>query len=476
MKQLTIVFRTLLVLSIFSTGLLQSACSDSAADAKKKPLNTNDQDLAGILKRGKLVVLAENSSTSFFIYKGKKMGFEYEILREFAEDLGVELEVKIIDDLEMMTSQLNNNEGDILACNYAITKKPQQKIAFSIPFFQTNQVLIQRKPVSEEKTKDNFISDPIDLANKRVHVWKGSCYYSRLVNLQEEIGDTIHIRNTQGFQGVEELIELVADGQIEYTIAEKNIATLNEQFYENIDATVPISFNQNIGFGLRKNAPILKQRLDLWLTKFMQRETFAFIKRKYFEQIEQVASFQDEFHSSKRGAVSPYDAILKAESAKYDIDWRLVAAVIYHESKFNPNARGFGGAYGLMQFMPGTGPRYGVHPSSPVQTQINGGVRYIAAIDKQFRDIADKEERNKFILASYNAGSGHVKDAQKLAEKRGLNPRKWEDNVGKMLINLGKHEFYSDPVVKSGALRGTRTYNYVKAVIARYENFKSLAK
>ncbi len=281
MKQITIVFRTLLVLSIFSTGLLQSACSDSAADAKKKPLNTNDQDLAGILKRGKLVVLAENSSTSFFIYKGKKMGFEYEILREFAEDLGVELEVKIIDDLEMMTSQLNNNEGDILACNYAITKKPQQKIAFSIPFFQTNQVLIQRKPVSEDKTKDNFISDPIDLANKRVHVWKGSCYYSRLVNLQEEIGDTIHIRNTQGFQGVEELIELVADGQIEYTIAEKNIATLNEQFYENIDATVPISFNQNIGFGLRKNAPILKQRLDLWLTKFMQRETFAFIKKEH---------------------------------------------------------------------------------------------------------------------------------------------------------------------------------------------------
>lgn len=465
----------ILMASIF---LFQN-CSGSNEKNESSELSNSESDLPGILKKGKLVILAENSSTSFFIYKGKKMGFEYELLREFAEDLGVVLEVKIIDDLDAIQDQLQNGDCDIVACNFAVTKSRQQVFAFSEPYFQTNQVLIQRKKSALTTNKENqtpFIDDPLQLAKKRIHIWTGSSYYTRLTHLQEEIGDTIYVRPTQGFQGVEELIELVADGQIDYTIAERNVASINEQYYDNIDCSIPISFRQNISFALRKDCPILLKRLNSWLKKFMTRESFAYIKRKYFEQIEQVASYQDDFHSSKRGAISPFDDILKQECAKQGIDWRLVAAVIYHESKFNPNARGFGGAYGLMQFMPGTGPRFGVYPSSPPATQIKGGVKYIARINDLFKDIPNKEERNKFILASYNAGSNHVKDAQKLAEKRGLNPRLWENNVGQMLLNLGKHEYYSDPVVKSGALRGARTYNYVKAVISKYESFKSLAK
>jgi membrane-bound lytic murein transglycosylase F len=468
----------LVLIAFFSIGVFQG-CGDSDKNAGNINFSNSESDLPGILKRGKLVVLAENSSTSFFIYKGKKMGFEYELLREFAEDIGVSLEVKIIDDLDAIKNQLDNGECDIVACNFTVTKSRQQSFAFSEPYFQTNQVLIQRKRSQLTANKENqapYIEDPLQLAKKRIHIWKGSSYFTRLTHLQEEIGDTIYVRPTQGFQGVEELIELVADGQIDYTIAERNVAFINEQYYENIDCSIPISFRQNIAFALRKDCPVLLKRLNSWLKKFMLRESFAYIKRKYFEQIEQVASYQDDFHSSKRGAISPFDDILKQESAKQGIDWRLVAAVIYHESKFNPNARGFGGAYGLMQFMPGTGPRFGVYPSSPATTQIRGGVKYIARINELFKDIPNKDERNKFILASYNAGSNHVKDAQKLAEKRGLNPRLWENNVGQMLLNLGKHEFYSDPVVKSGALRGTRTYNYVKAVISKYESFKSLAK
>lgn len=461
--------------------LLAPACSEDENDARKRPLSTHNHDLPGILKRGKLTILAENSSTSFFIYKGKKMGFEYEILREFAEDLGVNLEVKIINDLDDMNDMLNKGDGDVIACNYTITRERQDVISFSAPFFQTNQVLIQRSPLYDDKTgelkpESNFVSDPLQLAKKKVDVWRNSSYYTRLINLQDEIGDTIFIRPTQGHQSAEELIEMVSDGQIDFTVAEQNIALINEQYYSNIDASVPVSFKQNIGFGLRKNAPLLKKRLDAWLKKFMQRETFSYIKRKYFEQTNQVHSYQDENYSSKRGAISPFDALVKAEAAKYSLDWRLVVAIMCHESSFNPNARGFGGAYGLMQFMPGTGPRYGVYPSSPPAIQIRGGVKFIAKINEQFRDIRDINERNKFILASYNAGSGHVMDAKSLAEKRGLNPRKWEDNVGKMMLNLGRYEYYSDPVVKTGALRGTRTYNYVKNIMIRYENYKSIAR
>lgn len=469
-KQTYFSFFACIVLALF----VLNACEEENTTAEKSNIIDNEHDLPAILKRGKLVVLAENSSTSFFIYKGKKMGFEYELLREFAEDLGISLEVKILTDLDEMTNQLNAGQGDVLACNISVTRDRQDNMLFSTPFFQTNQVLIQRKEGPDNHAA--FITDPIQLAKKKVSVWKHSSYFQRLMNLQDEIGDTIYIHPTQGHQGVEELIELVSDGQIDYTVAEKNIAMINNQYYDNIDANLAISFKQNIAFALPKDAPLLKKRLDKWLKKFMQKETFAYIKRKYFEQTEQIKSFQDEHFSSKRGAISPFDNLLRAEAVRYGIDWRFVAAIMYNESGFDPKARGFGGAYGLWQFMPGTGPHYGVHPSSPADVQIRGGMKFINKLNQLYKHIPDKEERYKFILASYNAGTGHMRDAIELAKKRGLNPNKWENNVELMVKNLGKHQYYGDKVVKSGSFRGRHAVHYVKKVLDRYQLYKTLAK
>ena len=473
MKQKRYILLSLIALLLIWLGLWFFGTKSQNKDERKNPLVSNEHDLPAILKRGKLTILAENASTSFFIYKGKKMGFEYEILKEFGEDLGVPLDVKIVSDLDRMNDQLNSGEGDVLACNYTVTRDRQDLISFSTPYFQSNQVLVQRK---SEKTNETLIHDPLQLARKKVCVWPGSSYYQRLLNLQNEIGDTIFIKPTQGYQGVEELIELVADGQIDYTIAEKNVALINERYYDNIDANLAVSFKQNIAFGLPKDAPLLKKRLDKWLKKFMQKETFSFIKRKYFEQINQLNNFQNESYSSKRGAVSPYDAIMRAEAARYGLDWRFVAAIIYHESGFNPNARAFGGAYGLMQFMPGTGPNYGVYPSSSPQVQIQGGMKFISKLDKIYKNISDPKERLKFVLATYNAGTGHIQDARRLAEKKGLNPNVWDNNVESIVLNLGKRQYYADASVKSGTFRGRITYRYVKNILERYELYKTLAK
>jgi membrane-bound lytic murein transglycosylase F len=217
-------------------------------------------------------------------------------------------------------------------------------------------VLIQRKQQFDEKTgkaisPELFITDPIQLAKKKVYVWDKSSYFDRLVNLQDEIGDTIFIRPTQSYQGVEELIEMVADGQVDFTVAEKNTALINEQFYDNIDASISMSFKQNIGFGLSKKSPLLKRRLDVWLKKFMQREAFSYIKGKYYDFSGNNIAFSEPSFKSKKGGVSPFDDIIKREAAKYGLDWRFALAIICHESSFNPNARGLGGAYGLMQLI-----------------------------------------------------------------------------------------------------------------------------
>lgn len=467
-----------IISALFVLLSVGSSCS-SGADVKDVSPAVEGLDLPEILKRGKLIVLAENSSTSYFIYRGKKMGFEYELLREFAEELGVDLEVKTVDNLDEINRLLNEGEGDIVACNYTITRDRKEEIDFSLPFIRTSQVLIQRKPdgwesMTRDQIRKKILVDPIQLARKKIYVWNESSYYQRLKHLQEEIGDTILVQGESGEVSSEDLIEQVAEGEIDYTVVEKNIAQVNRRFYDNIDVELEISVRQKIGFAVRKTSPLLKARLNQWLGEYMTNASFKYMKHKYFELAELTSKSQSEFSSVKGGQLSKYDFYFKTEAAKYGWDWQLIASVAYQESKFNPTVTGFGGAYGMMQFMPEVGPKFGVYPNSPPDVQIAGGTKKLHRDFQNWPEVPDRRQRYKFALASYNAGMSHIKDAQRLALKYGLNPNMWDKNVEVMVRNLSKSEYYRDEVVENGAMRGGHTANYVNAVYSRYESYKSV--
>jgi membrane-bound lytic murein transglycosylase F len=471
------VFTYLLLLPL----LFLLSCGTEEKNVESDTKVKESGDLEDILKKGKLTILAENSSTSYFIYRGKKMGFEYELLKEFADDLGVELEVKVVHDLDKLTELLNNKEGDLITCNYTYTKDRLDLINFSEPYFITPQVLIQRKPVNSakmgyEELNNQMVRSPEQLAKKKIHVWKNSSYQQRLLNLQEEIGDTIYIEEQNGQIGTEEMIEMVSEGMIDYTVTEQNVAQANEKFYENIDIQTVLSVKQKICFGLRKSCPLLKARLDKWLTGFMKKAAFRYLKRKYFELGASSAMTAAPTRKLRKGELSPFDDIFKREAAKYSWDWTLLASMAYQESRFNPTVVGYGGAYSMMQFMPTVGPKYGVYPDSPPEVQIAGGMKLINKYYVKWGKIADQEQRIKFSLASYNAGLGHVEDAVRLAKKHGKDPEKWDDNVEVMMLNLSKQNYYRDPVVKNGAHRGGITFKYVRGIYTRYQEWKSVFK
>ena len=431
------------------------------------------QDLPQILQNGVLTILAENSTTSYFDYRGKEMGFEYELLQLFADEIGVDLEIVVVPNLDSLTSMLKNGDGDMIACNYTMTRDRAKEIAFSIPFLQSQQVLVQRKPENwkEMKKKDwmeEMIHDPSQLSQKEITVWKNSSYYQRLTHLQEEIGDTINIVGVEGNVGGEELIEMVAEGIIDYTVTEDLVAKVNHQFYDNIYTDLTLSVQQKIGFGLRKSSPLLKVKLDEWLSDFMKKSTFRYISKKYFEMKHVTNRPGSHYAVLNSKHISKFDQDFKNAEKVYGWDWRLISSVCYQESKFNPNALSFGGAYGMMQFMPNTGPTYGVFPDSSPAEQIMGGGKKLAADEKFWKRIPDDFQRKKFSMASYNAGRGHILDAQRLAEKHGLDPLVWDGNVEKMLLNLSKKEYYQDEVVRHGMMKTKITYNYVRNVTQRY--------
>ncbi len=419
------------------------------------------KDWTQIKAAGKLTLLTENTTLSFFEFKGKRMGFEYEILDTFCKANHLKLEVKVLNKLSDFGRLLRKGEGDVVAANLPISLHQEKFFQYSLPYYQTYQVLVQRK-------SDSIISEPAYLAGKTVYIRKNSAYEKRLFALQDEIGASIDIRYQKTSPLTEDLIEEVVNGRIPYTLAHENQARIAKDMHANLDIATRMSFEQRIAFGLRPKSKELKQKLDAFLQVYLVSEAYTLLKKRYFDYI---VSTPTEFFLTPKGALSPFDALFKKAAQKYNWDWKVLAAIAYKESRFNPNARGFGGAYGMMQFMPNTGPKFGVFPDSSPEAQINGGMRYLNSVSKRWAAIADEQIRMQFTLASYNAGMCHIEDAQRLARAAGLDPNVWDGNVALMVKKLDEPEFYRSELVRCGAYRGKATA-YVANVMGIYSRWK----
>ena len=211
------------------------------------------------------------------------------------------------------------------------------------------------------------------------------------------------------------------------------------------------------------------------LQMFNKTRTSVYLYNKYFKNSRSVNFARSEYHSITGGKISPYDKFIRQYSELIEWDWRLLASLIYQESRFYPDAQSWAGAYGLMQLMPHNAEKYGVDSLSSPEEQIIAGVKFIRLLDKQFLDkIEDKEERTKFVLASYNAGIAHVYDARRLAEKYDKDPNLWNDNVDYYLRNKSKPEYYQDSVVKYGYCRGEEPYNFVYDILERFHHYQNV--
>ena len=176
------------------------------------------------------------------------------------------------------------------------------------------------------------------------------------------------------------------------------------------------------------------------------------------------------------GVISNYDGYFKRYAGVVGIDWRLMAAQCYQESCFDPKAKSWAGACGLMQIMPSTGSRLGISGDQLFQPEpnISAAARYMAMLSNDFKDVPSREERLNFVLASYNGGSGHVRDAMALARKHGGNDYRWSD-VSHYMLLLMDARYYSDPVVKHGYMRSTETVDYVNSIRRRYDQYRGVA-
>lgn len=435
----------------------------------KSSENTPTTQIDYIKERGTLTAVTDFNSTNYFIYKGEPMGFQFDMLQAFAQYLGVKLELIAENNLDEAFGMLKQKQVDIFANNLTVTTARKEQFLFTVPISTTRQVLVQ------SKESDGYpIRNPIELGNRVVYVQKGSAAAERLYNLSNEIGREIFVVEMPQYE-VDELIELVAVGELDLTVCDEDVARVNSFYYENLDIETAVSFDQNLAWAVHKESVNLHKELNRWIESFTETAEYRIIKGKYFNNPFWARRVLSENARTKVGNVSLYDHGFKAASSTIEWDWRLFASMVYQESRFKPDAESHMGAYGLMQFMPETALFFGImHKTEDPITQINAGARYLKWLEKRFDSVEDPEQKIKFMLAAYNAGLGHIIDARNLARKYGKDPDVWDDNVDFFVLNKSNPDYLNDTTVKYGNLKGIETYNYVSQIMQRYKHYQNI--
>lgn len=426
----------------------------------------SDSDSTAEVLTDTLYAVTLYGPTSYFIYKGEPMGYDYTLLKEFAAYSHKALKLDVAPTLSAAVDMLDHGQAELLAYNVPITAHYRDLVLHCGPESYSTQVLVQPKIKGKPA-----VADATELIGKDVYVIDDSKYLRRLKNLNEELADEVIIHPISPDSATEEdLIALVSSGDIPFTVVDSDIARLNETYFHDLDISTELSTPQRASWAVAPRNTALADDVDLWFESEVQSTANADLLKRFYEMSKTEPYGTFDF---SKGYISKFDNLFKRYSADINWDWRLMAAQAYAESLFNPKARSWVGARGLMQVMPRTGRGYGAGVASLNNPDVSVKVasRLISDLNRYLLNLVPNDkERRKFIIAAYNCGIAHIYDAIALAKKYGLDPQKWDDNVEKALLMKMNPKYYNDPVVKYGYARGTETSAYVKRIMDFYDN------
>ena len=419
-------------------------------------------DKEGILTRGTLRVAVDNNSSSFYIYRGRRMGYEYELLLDLGKELGVQVEFVVASDIDEAFTKLEEGRVDLIAMNVQQNDERESFVIFTEAIGSMSTVLVGREKLTSWDI----------LGMDTVVVRKGAVYKSQLEQIKDSLSLDFTILEVQDHE--ETLLDRVYEQELRWTVAEKNVAQTNATYYDELQLGLEVSKEEPVTWALRSTSPNLLQAVNSWLVEkkkvFIPR-TYA---RYFLNSKNQYERTTNAYSSLGGNRISVYDELIQAQAQSLGWDWRLLAALVYKESRFDTTALSYAGAQGLLQLMPVTVERFGVtNPNDPVES-LKGGVKYLQYLDKFWMErVPETNERIKFILASYNIGQGHVDDAWRLTLKYRKNTQSWQE-VSNFLNLKSDPKYYRDPVVKSGYAKGHIAVKYVRDVLALFQSYKDL--
>lgn len=418
-------------------------------------------DLEGIRERGAVRMLTRNSAATYFIWRGQLVGFEYELARRFARRLGVRLEVVVAPDRASLLSWLRQGRGDFVAAGLTIT--PQREaagIAFSRPYNYVREMVVARPA-------DSTLTRPAQLAGRTVVVRRSSSYWPTLQALRRR-GIRLRLQEAPEELETEEIIDSVASGAYDLTVADSHILAIERSWRDDVRGVMALTDSVPHGWAVRQDQPNLLAAIDTFIHQEYRGRFYNLLYRGYFRNPARIRR-ETVDRPTRTGRISPYDSLFQVFAHRHDFDWRLIAAQAYQESQFNPRARSFAGALGLMQVLPRTAREMGIDSLRLPSHGVRAGVEYLAWLRDQLPESVSGGDRIWFALAAYNAGWGHLMDARRLARSLGRDPDTWFGSLDAVMPLLARPAYHTR--ARYGYCHCSQPVRYVRDIRLRYQAY-----
>lgn len=414
--------------------------------------------LQEVLNSGKLTVLTRNNFNTYYIGPDGPAGFEYDLVKAFADSLGVELNIRVVDDFVRLIPDLMSHRADMAAAGLTVTEERSSEISFSQPYLYSSQQLVYKNGTKKPRLVR-------ELAGKNLAVLANSSHAENLRKIQQAHPD---LSWSETGEDIETLIELIDSERLDFTIADSLEAANLKRFYPELRTGFKLTNDEPLAwaFPIDGNGSLIDAAND-FLEKSEENGFIDKLKRKYFEHINHLDYVSTRtFMRDYKKRLPKLQTIFYSAAARYDIDWQILAAISYQESHWRENAVSPTGVRGVMMLTRNTAKDMGIEDRTDPEQSIMGGTRYFVDLKKRLPESIEMPDRTWMALAAYNVGLGHLNDARKLTESMDGNPDSWA-NVRETLPLLSKAKWYKK--TRHGYARGREPVEYVRNIRNYYE-------
>lgn len=417
--------------------------------------------LEQIKQNGQLIVATRNSPTTYYEAADGSAGLEYELVKMFADELGVELTLVLPESFSDLLQLVSDNRVHLAAAGLTITKDREKNFNFGPPYQEISEQLVYN--ITNKRPRN------LKKLTGTLEVVANSSHEGRLQYLSETIPDLEWKSNHE--MESEELLQMVSDNVIEYTIADSNELALSQRFLINLRVAFDINDPQFLAWALPKiEDKSLFREVQKFFIKIKENGVLAsLIERNYghVEDFDYVGTKIFMRHIETR--LPKYLDFFKQSAEKYGVDWRLIAAMGYQESHWDPDAVSPTGVRGIMMLTLRTAGDLGIKNRLDPESSILGGARYFKQMHTRMDEAIAEPDRTWMAMAAYNVGFYHLKDARKITKKLNKDPNRWLD-VEQSLPLLAKKKWYQQ--TRFGYARGWEPVRYVENIRSYYDILK----
>lgn len=417
--------------------------------------STTPTQLEKVLEAGELRVISSNGPTTYYEGSDGLMGYEYSLVKGFADSLGLKLVIEDQTDIDQILASVGNQQIDFAASALTPLENQTDAVTFAAPFMQITQQLVYNGRLSQP-------TSIADLKGKEVLVVSSSSHTQRLQKLQAKFPNLQwrHVINAEMI----DLLDMINKGEADYAVIDSTAYDLNRYSYPKVQLAFDVSDPQPIAWAFPNQADnSLFDAAQKYLTSIKADGSLAKLTNAFFDRhIEEVTTGEAMAFSYRLEQRLPqWLDDMKAAAVEFNLDWQMLAAISYQESHWIADARSHTGVRGLMMLTLNTAKAMGIQDRRDPKQSIHGGAKYFSIVLKRLPKSIKGEDRLNMALAAYNQGLGHVEDARVLTQRMGGDPTKWED-VRKHMPLLSKQQYYSK--AKHGYMRGWEPVGFVDNV------------